>query len=362
MAKIAYPTVSQRATFDCRHFKAPLKIALEEHISTTLFNPTETLPPQGRTAELPYMDSNFVADTKDRLTNIDTRIEAMDRAGIALTIISLTMPGIEGIFDSAVAIEMARRVNNEIHELYTAGSHAKRFRAFGVVPMQDPEAAAVELERCIKKLGFVGVLVNGYSNIGGENTVQYLDEPACAPFWAKLEELDVPLYLHPRIPPPDQMRIYRGYEFLAGSPWGFGLETATHAIRLMASGLFDRHPHLKVILGHCGEGLPFSLYRIDHRIRHFQNGLLQCKLRMQDYWERNFWVTTSGVFSDGAFTQTLKHCGEDRVLWSADYPYEDYDEIAHWFDTLEISENTRATVGWKNAERLFNLNAREAIA
>src|SRR4051812_6724653 len=99
MKKIAYPTVSQRVTFDSRHFKAPLKIALEEHISTNIFNPTETLPPQNRTAELLYMNPEFVADTKDHLTNIACRIQAMDRAGIALTIISLTMPGIEGIFD-----------------------------------------------------------------------------------------------------------------------------------------------------------------------------------------------------------------------------------------------------------------------
>ena len=206
----------------------------------------------------------------------------------------------------------------------------------------------------------MGVLVNGYSNIRGVGTVQYLDEPVCEPFWQKLEELDVPLYLHPRIPPPDQMRIYQGYEFLAGSPWGFGVETAAHAIRLMASGLFDRHPRLKVILGHCGEGLPFSLYRIDHRIRHFQAGLRPCKLRMQDYWERNFWVTTSGVISDGAFAQTLKQCGEDRVMWSADYPYEDYDETAQWFDCLEMSENTKANIGWKYAENLFKLKTGDA--
>ena len=359
MAGASYPPISTRVTFSSRHHKAPFKIALEEHMSTKIFNPTQTLPPQGRTAELPYANREFVDDIEDRLTNIDARIEGMDRAGVALAIISLTMPGIEGIFEPTVAVEMARKVNDEIHQLYTAGPHAKRFRAFGVVPMQDPAAATVELERCVRELGFVGVLVNGYSNMGGANTVQYLDEPACEIFWAKLEELDIPLYLHPRIPPPDQLRLYQGYEFLAGSPWGFGVETAGHAIRLMASGLFDRHPRLKIILGHCGEGLPFSLHRIDHRMRHFQEGLVKCKLRMQDYWERNFWVTTSGVMSDGAFTQTVKLCGEDRVLWSADYPYEDYDEMARWFDGLEISENTRASVGWKNAERLFGLKVSE---
>lgn len=361
MTTEAYPPVSQRPTFDSRHFKAPLKIALEEHVSTKIYNATETLPAGNRTSELPYVNHEYVADVKNRLFDLSARVEAMDKAGVALTILSLTMPGIEGIFNADVAVKTAIEVNDEIHKLYTTGPHAKRFRAFGVVPMQDPKAAAAELERCIKELGFVGVLINGYSNIGGENTVQYLDEPACEPFWDKLEELDVPVYLHPRIPPPDQMRVYKGYEFLAGSPWGFGVETAAHAIRLMISGLFDRHPRLKIILGHCGEGLPFSLYRIDHRLRHFQKDLVSCKLRMQDYWERNFWVTTAGVTSDGAFAQTLKHCGEKRVMWSADYPYEDYDEAARWFDTLELNESTRAAVGWENAEKLFNIKASAAL-
>ena len=221
--------------------------------------------------------------------------------------------------------------------------------------MQDPEAAAKEAERCIKELGFVGILINGFSNIGDENTIQYLDEPQCEPFWAKLEELDVPLYLHPRIPPPGQLRVYKGYEFLAGSPYGFGNETAVHSIRLMVSGLFDRHPKVKIILGHCGEGLPFSIHRIDHRIRHFQPQFVPCKLRLQDYFERNFWITTAGVTSDGTFRDTLRITGEDRLLWSVDYPYEDYDEIGDWFDNLDLSDNTRAKIGWLNARSLLKI-------
>lgn len=361
MATKTHPRTSDRPTFSSRSFATPLKIALEEHISTEVFNAATTLPPNARASELSYVDHDYVDDVKDKLGNLDARVEAMDRAGVALTILSLAMPGIEGIFDPTVAIETATKVNDEIHRLYTTGPHAKRFRAFGVVPMQDPEAAATELERCIKDLKFVGVLINGYSNIGNENTVQYLDEPACEPFWAKLEELDVPVYLHPRITPPNQMRIYKGYEFLAGSPWGFGVETSTHAIRLMISGLFDRHPDLKIILGHCGEGLPFSLYRIDHRLRHFQKDLVPCKLRMQDYWERNFWVTTAGVMSDGAFAQTIRFCGERRVMWSADYPFEDYDESAEWFGSMELNDSTRAAVGWENAERMFKLKASVAL-
>lgn len=357
MTSVTYPSATQRATFPSKHRKPLQKIALEEAISTSVFNSTATLPPSEGTAELPHVDLDYVGDVKDRLSNIEARIESMNHAGIALAIVSITMPGIEGIFDTATAVDLARKTNDETYRLYTNGKYAHRFRAFGCVAMQDPKAAVIEAERCVKELGFMGVLVNGYCNIGGPNQVQYLDAAVCEPFWAKIEELDIPFYLHPRRPPPNQLRIYEGYDFLAGSPWGFGVETATHAIRLMVSGLFDRHPKLRIILGHCGEGLPFSLDRIDQRIRHFRPDNLNCKLKLREYWERNFWVTTAGVSSDGALRQTLQYCGEDRVMWSVDYPYEDNDELGEWFDKLEISENTRANLGWRNAERFFNLKS-----
>ena len=351
---------TQRPTFTSLIPKTPLKIALEEATTTTIFNCTATLPPIEGTAELPYVDANYLADVKKRLSPEDVagRVEAMDRAGVALTVVSLTMPGIQGILDKETAVKTARQVNDELHERYCTGVHADRFRLLGSVPMQDPEAAAVEAERCVRELGCVGILINGYTNVGtgnDANTVQYLDEPQCEPFWAKLEELDVPLYLHPRIPPPDQMRAYRGYEYLAGSPWGFGMETANHAIRLMISGLFDRHPKLKIILGHCGEGIPFSLYRIDHRLRHFRAGIKPCAESLQYYFEKHFWITTAGVISEGAFTETLRICGEDKLMWSVDYPYEDYDEIGTWFDGLELSTSARAKIGWENAKKLLNI-------
>jgi hypothetical protein len=168
---------TQRPTFGVLAKKTMQKIALEEAISTHVFNPTTTLPPVEGTAELPYVNTHYVGDVKDRLTNVDARVKAMDEAGVALTVVSLTMPGIEGIFDPQIAVKTAQNVNDEIYELYTAGPHASRFRAFGCVAMQDPQAAATEAERCVQKLGFVGILINGYSNIGDANTVQYLDEP-----------------------------------------------------------------------------------------------------------------------------------------------------------------------------------------
>jgi predicted TIM-barrel fold metal-dependent hydrolase len=127
----------------------------------------------------------------------------------------------------------------------------------------------------VKELRCCGILINGFSDVGSLDAgeVQYLDEPQCEPFWAKLAELDVPLYLHPQNVALTQSQVFRGYEFLAGSPWGFARETAEHVLRLMLFGLFDRYPGLRIVFGHCGEGLPFAIKRVDHRMRHFWKGV-----------------------------------------------------------------------------------------
>lgn len=174
-----------------------------------------------------------------RLIDIDLRIEDMDKIGIKIYILSLNQPGSEAIIDTERAVDMAKRMNDYCAK-QLIDKHPDRLRAFACVPMQYPHQAATELERTVKNHGFVGALINGYTNFGDENTVQYLDEPQVDVFWSKVEELGVPVYLHPRIPMPSQQRIYKGYEGLFGSAWEFGVETSTHAVRLMLSGLFDR--------------------------------------------------------------------------------------------------------------------------
>jgi gamma-resorcylate decarboxylase len=128
-------------------------------------------------------------------------------------------------------------------------------------PAAGPRGSAAELDRTVKDLGAVGALATATPISGDENTARYLDESPVDPFWARVNELDVPVYLHPRVPPPNQQRMYQGYEGLLGSAWGFGVETSTHALRLILSGLFDRYPNVNVILGHLGEALPFALPR-----------------------------------------------------------------------------------------------------
>ena len=322
------------------------KVALEEHYQTADFNAAGTHD---------FTKADYFKHVEERLLNIDLRIEDMDKNGIETYIMSLTQPGIEAIPDAEAAKKMAVKMNDYCASRLVA-KYPDRLRGFACVPLQDPEAAAKELERTVKQHGFVGALVNGFSNIGDENTAQYLDEPQVEPFWQKVEELGVPVYLHPRIPLPSQRRIYQGYDGLLGSAWGFGVETSTHAVRMILSGLFDRHPGLQIVLGHLGEALPFTLPRLEHRLRH-QRPETQgnYKKPVTTYLRENFFLTTSGTFRSQALLDTMLEVGSDRILFSVDSPYEDASELSPWFDTAPISETDRVKIGRDNARKLFNL-------
>jgi gamma-resorcylate decarboxylase len=323
------------------------KIALEEHWESPDFNAAGVHN---------FTNPEYFEGVQHRLENIDIRIEDMDRNGIEIYILSLTQPGIEGIPNAAKAVDMAKRMNDYAATKLVA-KYPNRLRAFACVPLQNPEQAAAELDRAVKELGFVGALINGYSNIGDENTAQYLDELQVDVFWEKVEELDVPVYLHPRIPLPNQRRMYKDYDGLLGSAWGFGIETATHVVRLMLSGLFDRRPTLKLIVGHLGEAMPFTLPRLDHRLRHQRaetHG--PHKKKPTEYLQSNIYVTTSGVFRSQALLNTLLEIGSDRVLFSVDSPYENADELTPWFDSCPISDADRQKIGRDNSFELFHLD------
>lgn len=347
---------SGRPTFSDPTFSVPGKIALEEHVGTELFAGTYTTPFVNFTNEVLFDAAAYIKDAAPRLTNIDSRVQAMNSANISIQIVMFGGPGIQGIFNKTFATETAAYVNDQVSSIYAHGNYSSRFRFFCSNALQEPVKAAAELERCVKKLGGVGSFVGGYTNNGTANNVIYLDDPSNIPFLEKVVELDVPIYLHPRMPPPDQQRAYQEYNFLAGSPWGFSSETVVHALRLMVSGLFDKYPTLKIVLGHCGEGLPFYLPRIEQRMRHFTH-YWPAKQTVSYYWENNFYVTTSGVQDSGALFDTLRRTGEDRVMFSVDYPFEDEVEIGTWFDRLEISGSTKRKIGYENARRIFKLGS-----
>jgi gamma-resorcylate decarboxylase len=253
------------------------------------------------------------------------------------------------------AVELARNANDYAAAFVKA--HPDRLSAFAAVALQDPRAAADELERAVLGLGFKGVLVNGYSNLGPNEHVQYLDEEPVREFWAQVAKLRVPVYLHPREPLPSQRRAIQGYPELAGSAWAFAYETSSHAVRLMLSGLFDEYPDLQVILGHMGEGLPFMLPRLQHRLDEQREGEKggKAKRRPSYYFANNFYITTSGHFHTKPLIEGIEQIGVERVLFSVDYPYEQMDSAGRWFDDIRLDNRTKLKIGRDNANTLFSL-------
>ncbi len=321
------------------------KIALEEHfaIQDTLSDSSGFLPPD-TWEEL----SGRLLDIQDR------RIREMDAHGIGIMILSLNAPAVQGIHDRAEAIALARKANDVLAE--EEAKRPDRFRSFAALPMQDPDAAARELERCMKELGFVGALVNGFSQIDEPDTAVYYDLPQYRDFWSVVAALDAPFYLHPRNPLPSMAQIYEGHPWLLGPTWAFGQETAVHSLRLMASGLFDEHPGIQIVLGHMGEGLPFSIWRCDNR-NSWTNAppAYPASRKLGDYFQENFHITTSGNFRTQSLVDTMLEVGSDRIMYSVDWPFENCDAASEWFDDVTISEADRVKIGRTNAMRLFKI-------
>jgi gamma-resorcylate decarboxylase len=286
----------------------------------------------------------------------DQRLRLMDQSGIEIMVASLNAPAIQAIPDAKQAAATARQANDVLAA--EVAKRPDRFVGIAALAMQDPEIAIEELERCVKELGFRGALVNGFSQVGSPDTAVYYDLLQYRPFWSAVELLDVPFYLHPRNPLPGSIPGYKGHEWLLGPTWGFAAETAVHALRLIGSGLFDAHPKLRMILGHLGEGLPYYLWRIDNR-----NAWMKAphqyaaRKRVADYVRANFYLTTSGHYSTPALLDAIAEFGIDRVMFSVDYPFEDFSDAADWFDNVPLNEADRHKVGRTNALKLFKLSS-----
>lgn len=321
------------------------KIGLEEHfaIPETLNDSAGFVPP------------DYWKELSHRLLDIhDERLRQMDEHGMEMMLLSLNAPTVQAIPDTRQAIELAQRANDFLAE--QVARRPDRFQGLAALPLQDPDAAIRELQRCVKDLGFKGTLVNGFSQVDTPENIVYYDLPQFEPFWAAVEALDVPFYLHPRNPIASWAQIYEGHPWLLGPTWAFAQETAVHSLRLMASGLFDRHPKLKIVIGHMGEGLPYNLWRCDNR-----NGWVKtpktypAKRTFREYFQENFWLTTSGNFRTQTLIDAILEIGADRVLFSTDWPFENIDHAANWFDEASISEADRLKIGRENAIKLFRL-------
>jgi 2,3-dihydroxybenzoate decarboxylase len=322
----------------------PGKIALEEHFAI-----------EATLADSQVFGAHVWGELGPRLADFqDKRLRLMDASGVELMILSLNAPAVQAIWDVKRAIAVAREANNVLAA--EIARRPDRFLGFAALPMQDPEAAARELTRCVKEFGFVGALVNGFSQVARADSAVYYDLPQYRPFWKTVAALGVPFYLHPRNPLPGAIAAYEGHNWLLGPNWAFHAETAVHALRLIGCGLFDEHPNLQIILGHLGEGIPAYLWRIDHRndwmkARH----KYAAKKWVADYFRSNFVLTTSGNFSTSALNQAIAEIGIERVLWSADYPFEDISDAADWIDQAPLSEEDRGKIARTNALNLFKL-------
>jgi len=321
------------------------KIALEEHwaIDETLHIAGQPIAASAWWEEL----SRLLVDFRDK------RLAGMDANGIEFAIVGLNSPALQAILDPAEAAAVARRSNDILAE--EVARNPRRFAGFAGLPMQDPAAAARELERCVTQLGFKGAMVNCFTQRHVPDSAVYYDLPEFRPFWATVAALDVPFYLHPRLTIPSRAQSYDGHRWLYSPAWDFGSETALQALRLIGSGLFDEFPGLQVVLGHLGERIPFDMWRIDNLMAKMPVSY-PAKRRVSDYMRENFHLTTSGQFHDTPFRCALAEMGAARIMFSVDYPYEEMGPAAAWFDNTALSDADRLRIGRTNAIRLFKLD------
>ena len=292
----------------------------------------------------------------DRATQLpDTgvaRLADMDAAGITVQVLSVAQAGAD-LLPGEAGVALARNTNDRLAEV--VAGHPDRYAAFAHLPTAAPEAAAEELERCVRQLGFCGGMVNGTT---GE---LFLDDPRFEPLLARFEALDVPLYLHPAPPPPAIRRVY--YDRLPGDSslllsiagWGWHSETAIHVLRLVLSGALDRHPGLKLIIGHMGEGLPAMFARCDQVFA--EEARERLTRSISQTLTDQVWVTTSGFFTLPPLMTLLMAFGADRVMFSVDYPFSSNANGRAFLDALPLSPADREKISHGNADRLLRLTA-----
>jgi len=343
------------------------KIAVEEHFHTDefvkyLFSrkewPRREFTEQGgeRMVRDWWSETSFrLLDPRapNRITDLgEGRLREMDASGIDMQVLSLSFPGVE-LFDPSDGSAMAKAVNDELAEAIKR--HPDRFAGFAAIAPQAPEAAADELERAVTRLGMKGAVINGH--IRGE----YLDDRK---YWVILERaqgLGVPLYLHPKMPGPEMIKPYLTYPGLASAMLGFSAEASLHAMRLILSGVFERYPRLKIILGHLGEALPFWLWRMDSRFEE-EKGDPASAAFYKDFsrtpaevFRENFYVTVSGMYWEPVLRFVCSVFGSGRIMFATDYPYESTGEAARFMETVRLEGNDAEKIAHLNAERILKV-------
>jgi hypothetical protein len=317
-------------------------ITLEEHYATPEFIDG----PWQRLAGPPMRSTQIV----DLLCDIgDGRIAAMDAAGIDVQVLSLNTPGVEQL-DPSDAVPLARDANDLLAN--AVQRHPDRFAGFAALPTAAPEAAADELERAVRQHGFNGAMINGHSQ------GRYLDDTFFWPILERAEALDVPIYLHPT--PPPQAVIDASYTgnfapevagALATVAWGWHIETATHVLRMIVSGAFDRYPNLQLVVGHMGEGLSFMLPRLESML----SRVTDLDRPIGAYFVENLHYTFAAFNWTPTFLNLLLHVGVDRIMFAVDYPYGSMAQARSFLDHLPVSSADKERIAHGNAEHLLRL-------
>lgn len=282
----------------------------------------------------------------------DKRLKDMDDAGIDMQVISMSLGNV-GDMDASRAISITGKANETLSKIVER--YPGKFAGYTSLPLQDPDAAARELVRAVKELGLKGPMIYA-GEFGG-----YADEKRYWGIYETAEKLDVPVYVHPGAIMPDMSKPYNTYPILSYAMWGFAAATGLHAMRLICSGVFDKYPGLKVMLGHLGEGIPFWLWRMDkHWIS--DRGLLakdspglDLKKKPSQYFKENFYVTTSGMYWEPVFSFVNSVLGPDRILFAADYPPESALEASQFIDSIPLNDGDKEKVFHLNAEHLLKL-------
>jgi 5-carboxyvanillate decarboxylase len=276
------------------------------------------------------------------------RLLVMDQDDVAMQLLSLTTPGVQ-LFDPHTATRLAALVNDRLAELVSR--HPTRFAGLAALAPQDPQGAVKEMERAIKDLKLHGFIINSHT----QN--EYLDLPKYWPILEAAEALDSAIYLHPR-GPADTMAAPLADYGMEGAAWGYQIDAGTHAVRMILSGLFDRFPRLKIVLGHMGETIPFMLWRLDYFSPEGtarRNGKAASTLLPSEVFKRNFWITTSGMEFVPALKYAIEVLGAERIMWAVDYPFMPSAPAASFLDNADISDAERELIYHENAERLFRL-------
>jgi len=320
---------------------------------------TEKKKPQVIAIEEHYFDREIVKHyderqarpaLRSRLEDMgEQRLKEMDEAGIDIQVLSQAAPGTH-FMDAATAVPLARGANDRLRESIRA--HPDRFAGFATLPASDPNAAADELERAVTKLDMKGAMVHGLTN------GLFFDDKRFWPIMERAQALDVPIYLHPSMPHPAVVEAYykdyaKDFPAILSAGWGFTVETATQGIRLVLSGVFEAYPRLKIILGHLGESLPFSLWRIDHSLSRKGNRVMASSFR--DVFCENFWITTAGNFSDPALMCCVQEMGVDRILFAVDWPYVENRPGTEWMESVPLCAEDRDKILHGNAKRLLKM-------